>query len=66
MKKYILVIDQGTSSSRIVLYNKKFKIYDLVQKEFKQFFPKDGWVEHNPKEIWNDVKYLIKKILKKK
>ena len=65
MKKYILVIDQGTSSSRIVLYNKKFKIYDLVQKEFKQFFPKDGWVEHNPKEIWNDVKYLIKKILKK-
>ena len=65
MKKYILVIDQGTSSSRIVLYNKRFKIFDIVQKEFKQFFPQDGWVEHNPSEIWNDVKNLITKILKK-
>ena len=65
MKKYILVIDQGTTSSRIVLYDKKFQIHDIVQKEFKQYFPKDGWVEHNPIEIWNDVKNLIKKILKK-
>ncbi len=65
MKKYILVIDQGTTSSRIVLYNKNFKIYDIVQKEFKQYFPREGWVEHNAVEIWNDVKNLIKKILKK-
>ena len=65
MKKYILVIDQGTTSTRIVLYDKKFQVYDIIQKEFKQFFPQDGWVEHNPIEIWNDVKNLISKILKK-
>ena len=65
MKKYFLVIDQGTTSSRIVLYNKKFEIFDIVQKEFKQYFPNEGWVEHNATEIWNDVKNLISKILKK-
>ncbi len=65
MKKYILVIDQGTTSTRIVLYDKKFQVYDIIQKEFKQFFPQDGWVEHNPTEIWNDVKNLITKTLKK-
>ncbi len=65
MNKYILVIDQGTTSSRIVLYNKKFEIYDKIQKEFKQYFPKDGWVEHNALEIWMDTKELINKILKK-
>ncbi len=65
MKKFLLVIDQGTTSSRIVLYNKNFKIYDIIQKEFNQYFPEDGWVEHDAIEIWNDVKNLIKKILKK-
>ena len=65
MKKYFLVIDQGTTSSRIVLYNNKFEIFDIVQKEFKQFFPNEGWVEHNAIEIWNDVRDLIFKILKK-
>ena len=65
MKKYILSIDQGTTSSRVVLYDNKFKIKDIKQKEFKQFFPKDGWVEHDAEEIWNDVKNLIQKLLKK-
>ena len=65
MKKYILVIDQGTTSSRVVLYNKYFNIFDIVQKEFNQYFPKEGWVEHNAIEIWIDVKNLIEKILKK-
>ena len=65
MKKYFLVIDQGTTSSRVVLYNKKFRIFDIVQKEFNQHFPNEGWVEHDALEIWNDVKNLIKKILKK-
>lgn len=65
MKKFLLVIDQGTTSSRIVLYNNNFKIYDIIHKEFNQYFPKDGWVEHDAIEIWNDVKNLIKKILKK-
>ena len=65
VKKFILSIDQGTTSSRVVLYNNKFKTIDFVQKEFKQFFPKNGWVEHDALEIWNDVKYLISNILKK-
>ena len=65
MKRFILVIDQGTTSSRVVLYSKNFKIFDKFQKEFKQYFPNEGWVEHDALEIWNDVKNLIKKILKK-
>ncbi len=65
MKKYLLVIDQGTTSSRIILYDKKFQIFDIIQKEISQFFPSDGWVEHDPIEIWNDVRKLIRSILKK-
>ncbi len=66
MKKYILAIDQGTTSSRVVLYDDKFKIKHIEQKEFRQFFPKDGWVEHDAIEIWNDVKKLIKLTIKNK
>ena len=65
MENFFLVIDQGTTSSRVILYNKKFKIHDILQKELKQYFPKDGWVEHDAINIWNDVKKLIKRILKK-
>ena len=65
MKRYILSIDQGTTSSRVVLYNDKFIIKSIQQKEFKQFFPKDGWVEHDAEEIWNDVKKLIQLTIKK-
>ena len=65
MKKYFLIIDQGTTSSRVVIYKKNFEIFDIVQKEFKQFFPNEGWVEHDANEIWTDVKYLITKALKK-
>tara|TARA_Y100001970_G_scaffold164664_1_gene201218 strand:+ start:17108 stop:18583 length:1476 start_codon:yes stop_codon:yes gene_type:complete len=65
MKKYILSIDQGTTSSRVVLYDMKFNICSIIQKEFKQYFPKDGWVEHDAMQIWRDVKFLVKKIIKK-
>ena len=65
MKKYILTIDQGTTSSRVVLYDVKFNIKSIEQKEFKQYFPKDGWVEHDAEEIWNDVNYLIRHTIKK-
>lgn len=65
MEKFILSIDQGTTSSRVVLYDNKFKIKDINQKEFKQFFPQDGWVEHDAEEIWNDVKKLINLTIKK-
>lgn len=65
LRKYLLAIDQGTTSSRIILYDNKFKIYDSAQKEFNQYFPKNGWVEHDAIEIWKDVLLLIKKILNK-
>tara|TARA_B110000438_G_scaffold298270_1_gene346180 strand:+ start:621 stop:2105 length:1485 start_codon:yes stop_codon:yes gene_type:complete len=65
MKKFILSIDQGTTSSRVVLYNTNFITVDAIQKEFKQYFPKNGWVEHDALQIWYDVKNLILKILKK-
>jgi glycerol kinase len=49
--KYIIALDQGTTSSRAVLVNEKAEITGIVQKEFTQIFPKPGWVEHDPNEI---------------
>ena len=53
MKKYILSLDQGTTSSRAIIFDKKGSIVSVAQKEFQQFFPKPGWVEHDPNEIWS-------------
>ena len=59
MKKYILTLDQGTTSSRAILFNNNGKIASLAQKEFKQFYPKPGWVEHDPMEIWSSQASVI-------
>jgi len=53
MEKYIMSLDQGTTSSRCVLFNKAGEICSVAQKEFTQYYPKPGWVEHNPMEIWS-------------
>ncbi len=53
MEKYILALDQGTTSSRALLFDRKGEIRSSAQKEFKQYFPEPGWVEHNPMEIWS-------------
>lgn len=53
MGKYIMALDQGTTSSRCILFNKKGEILSMAQKEFTQIYPKPGWVEHNPMEIWS-------------
>ncbi|MBK8657234.1 MAG: glycerol kinase GlpK [Haliscomenobacter sp.] len=53
MENYILALDQGTTSSRAVLFDKKGTIVSIAQKEFTQYFPKPGWVEHDPVEIWS-------------
>ncbi|WP_417886022.1 glycerol kinase GlpK [Zunongwangia sp.] len=53
MEKYMLALDQGTTSSRAILFNKKGEIVSVAQKEFNQIFPKPGWVEHDPTEIWS-------------
>ncbi|HML36722.1 MAG TPA: glycerol kinase GlpK [Bacillota bacterium] len=53
MEKYIMALDQGTTSSRCILYNKKGEIVSIAQKEFTQIYPKPGWVEHDAMEIWS-------------
>lgn len=53
MSKYIMALDQGTTSSRCILFNKKGEILSMAQKEFGQIYPRPGWVEHNPMEIWS-------------
>lgn len=64
-KKYVLALDQGTTSSRAVLFNKSGEIVDVEQKEFKQYFPKPGWVEHNAQEIWSSILAVIAGVLTK-
>lgn len=53
MEKFIMALDQGTTSSRTIMFNHKGEVCTVAQKEFKQYFPKPGWVEHNPSEIWS-------------
>ncbi|WP_456271469.1 glycerol kinase GlpK [Bacillus sp. AK031] len=63
MEKYILSLDQGTTSSRAILFNKEGEIIHTAQKEFTQHFPKPGWVEHNPNEIWGSILSVIAAVL---
>jgi len=53
MEKFVLALDQGTTSSRAMLFNKKGEIVSVAQKEFRQIYPKPGWVEHDAQEIWS-------------
>jgi glycerol kinase len=64
-KKYILSLDQGTTSSRSILFDEHGKIVEVSQKEFSQIFPKPGWVEHDPEEIWNSQYYTAKEVIRK-
>ncbi|AEA00353.1 MULTISPECIES: glycerol kinase GlpK [Aerococcus] len=59
MEEYILAIDQGTTSTRAVIYNHQGESIGSYQKEFDQIFPKPGWVEHNANQIWNSVQSVI-------
>ncbi|MDF2948584.1 MAG: glpK, partial [Sedimentibacter sp.] len=65
-KKYVLALDQGTTSSRAILFDRNGAIISLSQHEFKQIYPHPGWVEHDPLEIWetelNSLKEAIKDI----
>ncbi len=64
MSKYILAIDQGTTSSRAILFNTDGSVFAVAQREFKQYFPADGWVEHDPEEIWKSVVATCRDVLK--
>ncbi|MCG7342946.1 glycerol kinase GlpK [Sporosarcina sp. ACRSL] len=63
MGEFILTIDQGTTSTRAILFNRKGEMVHTAQQEFKQIFPKPGWVEHNANEIWGSVLSVIAKVL---
>ncbi|MDH6304293.1 glycerol kinase [Parabacteroides sp. PF5-5] len=63
--KYVLAIDQGTTSSRAILFNRQGDIISLAQKPFQQYFPKSGWVEHDPNEIWYTQSTVIKEAMAK-
>ena len=56
----VLSIDQGTTSSRALAFDREGEIRGLAQKEFRQIFPADGWVEHDPEDIWSSVVELSK------
>lgn len=63
METYILSLDQGTTSSRAIIFNEKGEIVHIAQKEFTQYFPQSGWVEHNANEIWGSVLAVIATVL---
>ena len=65
MQTYILAIDQGTTSSRAILFTLDGKPSFSAQQEFQQFFPENGWVEHDPQEIWQSVVTTCKKVIAK-
>lgn len=55
MAKYVMALDAGTTSNRCILFDEKGTIVSMAQKEFTQYFPKPGWVEHDANEIWSTM-----------
>ncbi|MDJ0625855.1 MAG: glycerol kinase GlpK [Candidatus Caenarcaniphilales bacterium] len=66
MEEYILALDQGTTSSRALLFNKELNVVGISQKEITQMYPNSGWVEHCPEEIWQSQLSVAKEVLEKK
>ena len=62
--KYVLALDQGTTSSRAILFDKGGSVVAASQKEFPQHFPQPGWVEHNPEDIWKSQFTVAKAVLR--
>lgn len=62
--KFIIALDQGTTSSRAVLFNAHGELLAIEQQEFSQIFPKSGWVEHDPEEIWESQQNVLKKLIR--
>ncbi len=63
MAKFIIALDQGTTSSRAVLFDEQGTIKGIAQQEFRQIFPKPGWVEHDPEEIWSSQSEVLNKLI---
>lgn len=65
MDQYILAIDQGTTSSRAMIFDRSGKVISSAQREFRQFYPKPGWVEHDPREIWSSQVSVVSEAVSK-
>ena len=63
-EKYMMALDAGTTSSRCILFDHKGEICSMAQQEFTQYFPKPGWVEHDPEEIWETQKKVMIEAMK--
>lgn len=63
MKKYVLAVDLGTTGNRAILFNRKQQVVEKAYQEFRQIFPKPGWVEHDPLEIWSSTLKVIRQVL---
>ena len=64
-ENYMMALDAGTTSSRCILFNQKGEICSMAQQEFTQHFPKPGWVEHDPLEIWETQKKVMLQAMEK-
>lgn len=64
-KKYLVALDQGTTSTRAILFDTELNELEVTQKSFEQFYPENGWVEHNPDTIWNDSLSLLQGLIQK-
>lgn len=65
MKQYVIALDQGTTSSRCIIFDRKQDIIGMAQREFEQHYPKPGWVEHDPMEIWSSQYSVLTEVLAK-
>ncbi|MCY7289856.1 MAG: glycerol kinase, partial [Cryobacterium sp.] len=65
MAKYVIAIDQGTTSSRAIIFDKAGSVIAIGQLEHEQIFPRAGWVEHDPMEIWDNTRQVIGQALSK-
>ncbi|HEX2753301.1 MAG TPA: FGGY family carbohydrate kinase, partial [Alphaproteobacteria bacterium] len=63
MTRYIMAIDQGTTSTRAILFDEKGKITGISQKELTLFYPENGWVEQSAEDIWEDTQYVCRAVL---
>ncbi|TKV55995.1 glycerol kinase, partial [Nakamurella flava] len=64
-EKFVAAIDQGTTSTRAMLFNKEGRVVAVAQREHEQIFPKAGWVEHDPVEIWENTRLVAADALAK-
>ncbi len=64
-KEFVMAIDQGTTSTRAIIFNRAGEIIAVGQKEFTQIFPNPGWVEHDPLEIWQTTRFVVAEVLGK-